>query len=1334
MLKKLLIVSLAVIALWLPHGASAQRSYSFNATSLNVDGLPNKIAGITINADGKEATGATAIGKETRTKGWDIVAMSEDFNFHDYLIAPIADLYTVGTHGGKVSTLSNSTDGLGLLLTKKTGWSFSNETRVKWNDHYGEINHGADGLINKGFRYYTITIAPGVEIDFYCLHMDAEDDQKDIEAREKQLTQLAEYIKSHDNGRHVLILGDTNCRYTRDNVKGKLIDVINAVDNLTIHDAWIELIRGGQYPKLGDPAIMTSEKGPQKGEVVDKIFWIENSKSPLKIRANSFLHDTSFTASDHFPLTVNFTITDPTGTPATEADVTLPESAPVVKPEILGNSATEVAQSGETCFLMNLSTKRYLQAGANWGTHAVEALSAMPLTLTLVDGRYKINTIQGSMSATEDPYMDNANNNTWTFEPVEGKEYQYFIKCEAGALASIGQDDLVRSVTCDANDDRQKWVILTEDKLKEVMRHQASATEPFNITPLAKGADFGKMEGWNDASNNGKVYAQRWWTFSSNPNYGGLSDGNSTSYRWCCTVINYGDINMSQTVSSLPKGKYAASVEAFYRSRAYAFGGTKDHTVTSTFTFAGQSTDIRQNTSVGMDASKEDEGPSKASEVFSKNDDYKLTLTATLNEGDNATIQLYKAKCSGLSNKSGMLAVDNLQLFYYGDGNDADIDPYITYKNKVAEHVNATWAKVQQLNDAGKDVYDISGVIYRYNGNTITSEEDVDVLCAQVDEAYHRALIASLSNDPSGDMTALIVNPSFETGDMTGWTSGNGSDVNVKPNSNAVYTAQGCDGDYLFNSYNGDNETTAPSIRQTISGVKNGLYEVKALLTSFAGRSVFLIGGNTHAAITAEGKDKFTEATVRFIVDDGNLTIGAVGGSGEAYDKYMPTAGCFFKADNFSVKRIADLANGRILLAADNIKAQAATLTDDAGASVDLSAYEEGAKGGMYTGDGTEETKAMFALLNAAAKQQRSANADMTAAIVNPDFEYGDMTGWSCATSGWETKAVLQDNTTYTTLGTNGTFLFNTWDGDNAVKPLTQNVTGIPNGKYRVSALVAMDEGNDITLTVNEQTATKAAAGAGVMTLVSGVFDVTNHQADIAVGNANGKWFKADDFHMTFLGNELTMNENDATLAAKTDYYTFVTVNRNIKADGKWNTLVLPFNMSIPAGWEVKELTDDTNVDTNDNINLRFATATSIVAGKPYMIRVNEPVTKITMENVEVDTKTPTQVGNGVNFVGVYTAGNIPAGAFFISNNQFYHATGSQNIIKGMRAYLQLPEGSKAKSITYDVDDTPTRIDNVSTAIPNTIYDLQGNRLNGMTRGVNIIKMADGSVKKVIIK
>lgn len=1333
MLRKLFIASFALMTLLAPNSAFAQRSYSFNATTLNVDGLPNKILGINVNPDGKEEEGAKAIGNETRTKGWDIVAMSEDFNFHDYLIAPISDLYYAGTHGGKVSGLSNSTDGLGLLLTKKTGWKFSNETRKKWSAHYGETDHGADGLIDKGFRYYTITIAPGVEFDFYCLHMDAEDDPKDIQAREKQLTQLVEYIKSHDNGRNILILGDTNCRYTRDDVKGKLIDPINAVDNFTIHDAWIELIRGGAYPNIGDPAIMIGDKGPQMGEVVDKIFWIENSKSPLKIKANSFLHDTSFTASDHYPLTVNFTITDPNGTPATNSDYTLPESATAVAQEIVGNRAEEVAASGETCFLMNLSTKKYLQAGANWGTHAVEAVSAMPLTLTLVDGKYKINTIQGSVSAEAEPYMDNGNNTTWTFEQVAGKEYQYIIRCDAGALASTGDNNLVKSVAYNANNDKQKWVILTEAKLKEIMVHQASAAEPFNITPLVKGADFGKMDGWNDPNNNGNVYAQRWWSSTVTPTFGGEWPNSETGYH-SAAMYDYAEgINVNQKITKLPIGKYIVSLNACYREQSAKLSIIQDHNRDSWLSFTQEN---GNTTKVTIPNDRNISSASDVSALFFQGNHLLKSETIQLSENTDVTIGLYLQSAKESKKRSCKLGISNIQLYYYGDGDDTEIDPYITFKNKVAKHVNETWAKVQQLNDAGKEVYDISSVIYRYYENNIKSDADVEVLCKQVDAAYKRALIASLNNETSGDMTALIENPSFETGDMTGWVSDFAKgDVGVKANSNNTYTSQGCDGENLFNSYNGDNETTAPYVYQTISGVKNGLYEVKALLTSFDRRSVFLIGNNSHKAIVAENKGKFTEATLQFLVEDGNITIGAVGGSGEKYDKYMHTEGCFFKADNFRVKYICNVANGRIKLAAEDIKTKAATLTDNAGASIDLSKYENGIEAGSYTGDGKAEMKEMYALLNAAVKKQRTKNADMTFAIVNPNFEYGDMTGWTCATSGWETKVALQDNDTYTTLGAEGSHLFNTWDGDNAVQPLTQNVTDIPNGKYMVSALVAMDEGNNIALTVNGQTATTAAAGSRTMTLVSGEYNVTDHKAEISLGSDNGKWFKADDFHMTFIGNELTMNETDNALTAQTDYYTSVTVNRTIKADKKWNTLVLPFNMEIPAGWEVKELTDDTEVDANGNIHLRFATANSIEAGKPYMIRVNEAVNKIEVENVDVDTKTPTQIGNGINFVGVYTAGNIPTGAFFISNNKFYHATGGQNIIKGMRAYLQLPEGSQAKAITYDISDVPTAIDNINTSSAATaIYDIQGNRLNSMTKGVNIVKMANGMVKKVIVK
>ena len=68
---------------------------------------------------------------------------------------------------------------------------------------------------------------------------------------------------------------------------------------------------------------------------------------------------------------------------------------------------------------------------------------------------------------------------------------------------------------------------------------------------------------------------------------------------------------------------------------------------------------------------------------------------------------------------------------------------------------------------------------------------------------------------------------------------------------------------------------------------------------------------------------------------------------------------------------------------------------------------------------------------------------------------------------------------------------------------------------------------------------------------------------------------------------------------------------RTIYSDGDWNTLCLPFNMSESqiassplAGYTIKSL-DGTlsNLDGNGKLTLRFNTATTIEAGRPYIVK-----------------------------------------------------------------------------------------------------------------------------------
>ena len=296
------------------------KSGTFTAASMNVDGLPQKIVGITINGDGPGSDGTKAISAKLNEMQWDIIGVSEDFNYNTELMSAMNN-YNSGTHRGGVSSLKNNTDGLNLIW--KNTINVTGEKWTSWNTHYSTgifgAGNGADGMIDKGYRYYQATIAEGVAVDVYILHMDADSDAEDIAARESQLTQLANAIKASDNKNPLIVMGDTNCRYTRENLQTLFIDAINADSRFTIQDAWVEKVRDGGYPTYGADAIVAKDKGGDydypEAEIVDKLFYINNTDSDVTLTANSYSVVTDFTNSegtalaDHWPILVEFAYT-----------------------------------------------------------------------------------------------------------------------------------------------------------------------------------------------------------------------------------------------------------------------------------------------------------------------------------------------------------------------------------------------------------------------------------------------------------------------------------------------------------------------------------------------------------------------------------------------------------------------------------------------------------------------------------------------------------------------------------------------------------------------------------------------------------------------------------------------------------------------------------------------------------------------------------------------------------------------------------------------------------------------------------------------------------------
>ena len=129
-------------------------------------------------------------------------------------------------------------------------------------------------------------------------------------AQHAQLTQLRDYILSHNNGRPIVVMGDTNMRYTRHKMKEIFIDGINSTKVWSVFDPWIKHQRGGVYPDYPSKSLMVSDatgtnsetdiicSTTQNGEVVDKIFVINHTGNDTQIIDATYLRDTSFKKAD----------------------------------------------------------------------------------------------------------------------------------------------------------------------------------------------------------------------------------------------------------------------------------------------------------------------------------------------------------------------------------------------------------------------------------------------------------------------------------------------------------------------------------------------------------------------------------------------------------------------------------------------------------------------------------------------------------------------------------------------------------------------------------------------------------------------------------------------------------------------------------------------------------------------------------------------------------------------------------------------------------------------------------------------------------------------------
>lgn len=281
---------------------------TFTCATYNVDGLPEKVLlFITLNGDGPGEDGTKAISQKVSTSGWDFVAFQENFTYNDELESAMSN-YTFGKHRSFsiASALATAdTDGLGFATLNST-CSFLSETMWAFEHKEGGLTEGANTSIKKGIRHYEVQFDNEVIVDVLITHMNTADNEAQIAAQNGQLQEVAAYINSiRSNNRPIIFMGDMNTRYTRNDYQTNFWGVLDA--SLTCADPWVEYQWDGVYPTYPSDSIMTGEYGMQKGEVVDKIIYINNSNAAVQIKANNYLHDESYTFADHKPVVSEFT-------------------------------------------------------------------------------------------------------------------------------------------------------------------------------------------------------------------------------------------------------------------------------------------------------------------------------------------------------------------------------------------------------------------------------------------------------------------------------------------------------------------------------------------------------------------------------------------------------------------------------------------------------------------------------------------------------------------------------------------------------------------------------------------------------------------------------------------------------------------------------------------------------------------------------------------------------------------------------------------------------------------------------------------------------------------
>ena len=218
----------------------------------------------------------------------------------------------------------------------------------------------------------------------------------------------------------------------------------------------------------------------------------------------------------------------------------------------------------------------------------------------------------------------------------------------------------------------------------------------------------------------------------------------------------------------------------------------------------------------------------------------------------------------------------------------------------------------------------------------------------------------------------------------------------------------------------------------------------------------------------------------------------------------------------------------------------------------------------------------------------------------------------------------------------------------------------------------------------------------------------------------------------------LTLDENaeetgDVLLKTESGKAYDVTLTRTLTAN-VWNTICLPFDVTaeqisdvLKSAGYVKEFgREDASKQT-----IYFKDATTMVAGKPYLIKPTESAKElvfkgVTIKNVDaVDRK----VGDKYKMCGVfgkYAMNTNGTELFLKTDGKFYVPAVGKETMKGFRAYFLVPKNTAAAALNLSFGDA-TGINGVAADAEKNVkvYNVNGQyvgtSLEALPKGLYIV-------------